>query len=410
MRGHIQKKGKNYYLILELDSDTRDRRRKTLSVRKELGLNRPAKWKEADALLTRKLRELQDGVFFESTTQTVGEYLKYWLENYGINLRQTTHESYKSFIDLHIVPEIGSIQLAKLKPTHLDKLYTKKLKEGRADGKPGGLSARSVRYIHTIIREALKHAVKRDLIFRNVAEKVDPPRQRKKEQKAWTAKQAQQFLQAVAEHQHYPLYLLALATGMRRGELLGLHWADVDLDRGIIVVRNSLVAIRKGAVLQENVKTQGSRRAIKISPNVTHVLRKHKALQEQARIVLGYDNKGLVFLSLAGTPISPRNLTRHFESVIEKEKLPKIPFHSLRHTNATMLAQANVHMKVISGRLGHSSISITDIYAHFVADMQDEASQKIDQVLNLDQKSSAKSSALIQNETHENTKKAPYVH
>ncbi|GAW91904.1 integrase protein [Calderihabitans maritimus] len=196
--------------MLELDRDENGRRRqKWISVRKELGLPKPATKKQAEELLIQKLKELQEGWFIEPSKMTLKEYLHRWLEDYGrTNLRQTTFESYETTIRLHIIPEIGNIPLANLKPAHLQKLYADKLKGGRADGKEGGLSPRTVRYIHAILKEALKHAVKWELVARSVAEAVDPPKERPKGQQSWTAEEVHRFLEAVKDHRLYPLYLL----------------------------------------------------------------------------------------------------------------------------------------------------------------------------------------------------------
>ena len=388
MRGHVQKKKGNWYVILELEPEKGVRQRRTISVRKELGLNRPAKKPEADGLLVNKLKELQDGLYFEPTKITVGELFDLYLKHRKPpSLKQTTWESYETMIRLHIKPEIGHHPLRRLRATHLDKLYQLKLQEGRKDKKPGGLSPTSVRYLHKIIYGALEYSLKREIIPRNVATLTDPPVQTSPEQSVWNAEQVQLFLQHIAEHRLYPLYVLALATGMRRGELIGLRWKDIDEDRGIISIRHTIVPVRKGSK-QETPKNKQAR-SVKVSAGVIELLKTYRNVQEKELEALEKKNpQGLVFTSEAGTALVPRNLSRHFETTIarlngnnEPQILEPIPFHSLRHTNATMLARAGVHMKVISGRLGHSSIAITDIYAHLVADMQDEAAASIDRSL-----------------------------
>lgn len=227
MKGHLVHRGKDpktWSLVIELgrDPQTGKRRQKWISFK---GTKR-----EAQAALTDLLKELNEGTFVEPSKETVGQYLDRWLRDYAKpSLRQTTYESYESVIRVHVTPAIGHIPLAKLKPVHLQQLYAARLADGRADGRPGGLSATTVRYIHAVIKEALKHAVKWGLLARNVADAVDPPRISRREQQAWSPEEAQRFLAAVREDRLYPLYLMAITTGMRRGELLGLRWQDVDL-------------------------------------------------------------------------------------------------------------------------------------------------------------------------------------
>ncbi|GAW91903.1 site-specific integrase [Calderihabitans maritimus] len=170
---------------------------------------------------------------------------------------------------------------------------------------------------------------------------------------------------------------------MRRGEILGLRWKDIDLKKGTISIRQILVTTAEGLRFQEP-KTEKSRRSVAISPAVIEALKKHRQRQLEEALILGKPEaaKGLVFTSQAGTPINPRNLARHFESVIKKEGLPPIPFHALRHTHATLMLQGGVHPKVVSERLGHSGIGTTmDIYSHVMPDMQKEAAEKFEQEL-----------------------------
>lgn len=388
MRGHVIKKDGNWYVVLELEREDGRRRQKWISVRKELNLPKPANKKQAEELLTHKLKELHDGTFIEPAKMTLGAWLRRWVSAYcRVNLRRTTCESYESFIDHHILPALGHMELTKLRPLHIQELLSHKIKNGRADGKEGGLSPRSVKYIHTILHEALKHAVKLEIVPRNVAEAVTPPRETKAELQVWDVSQVNAFLEAASKHRLYPLFLLALTTGMRRGELLGLRWQDIDWKRKTISVCQTLVVTKEGIQFQEP-KTNAGKRVIAVDNDVLEVLKFWRIRQTSEltarQTVYGAAEKNslLVFCSIAGTPVSPRNLARIFETLIKKAKVPPLSLHGLRHTSATLMLKENIPAKVVSERLGHSKVGITlDTYSHVLPDMQREAADKISQVI-----------------------------
>lgn len=393
MRGHITKKNNLWYVVLELEREDGGRNRKWLSPRKELSpidlATLPPK-KQAEKLLLQKLAEIENGTYFEPSEQTVAEYLERWIEDYcKPNLRQKTWESYQLLIKLHINPELGKVPLIKLKPAHLQKLYSSKLKGGRADGKPGGLSSRSIRYIHAIIHEALSHAVKWEIIPRNVAEAVTPPKQNnnnttKEKAQAWNAKQLALFLDAVKEDNLYPLYFLAAHTGMRQSELLGLRWKDINFNKKTVKVEQIASRTSDGIIYQPP-KTKTSRRTITISKEVVNVLKAHRKNRFVHLANTEKQNDSmLVFLSTAGTPIQAKNLLRHFRSVVNRLDLPPITFHGLRHTHATILLSEGWNVKIVSERLGHSMPSVTwDVYSHLLPGQQEKAAENFSEILSL---------------------------
>lgn len=385
MRGHVRKKGRNWYVVLEMDPDENGiRHQKTIAVRKELGLTKPATKRQAEELLVRKLKEIQDGTYFEPTELNLAEYLKRWLADYcKHNLRQKTYESYESLIRIHINPGLGTIPLAKLKPAHLQAFYGAKLTTGRADKKPGGLSTRTVRYLHSILKEALSHAVKWEYVPRNVAEAVTPPKNEPKKREAWTPAELGTFLEAVKDHRLYPLYLLAVSTGLRQGEILGLQWQHVDLQRKTLSVVQAMTRTSQGLMFG-NPKTKSSQRTIHLPEHAVLALKQHRKQQLAELMALGNPDSSndLVFTNQAGNPISPRNLLRHFTKTIEKAKLRPITFHGLRHTHATIMLLEGVSARVVSEILGHSSTSVTqDVYSHVLPDLQKEAARKMDKIL-----------------------------
>lgn len=375
MRGHVRKKNNRYYIVLELDKDpvTGKRNQKWISPQKEFNLPKPPNKKECDKLLIDYLKQLNDGTYIESTDITLGDWLTRWLSEHGRSLKPTTVASYETIIKLHILPEIGHIPLAKLKPAHLQILYDEKLSHGRLDGRPGGLSSRVVNYIHQIIRKALDKALKIELVSRNVALSTDPPKVKSEKRTSWTADDAKTFLKAVEGHSYSPVYLLILYAGLRRGEALGLQWRDIESTKNTIHISRSLVMINGKTAISDG-KTLAAHRTIAVSHGLISALLSRK--ESDAKI------NDFVCVTPIGTPVYPRNLNRHFKNTIERLGLPSITIHDMRHTHASLLLAAGEQIKVVSERLGHSRASITmDIYAHVLPGQQEKAAKRIADIL-----------------------------
>jgi integrase len=253
--------------------------------------------------------------------------------------------------------------LVNLRPDHLQTLYSSKLN--------AGLSPRTVQYIHAVIRRSLNQAVKWGLIYRNPTDAVTPPRPKKQAPRTLSAERAKLFLKSIEDHHWYPIYVLAIMTGMRKGEILGLHWEDVDLNKGMLSIKHTLVTVQGRSFLSQP-KSENARRTISL-PDA--------ALQTLKDYHLDVSDEGLVFTTSSGRPISQRKLTRHFHSSLDKLGLTRIRFHDLRHTAATLLMQGNVHPKVVQDMLGHSTIVLTlDTYSHVIPGMQDEAAKEMDKI------------------------------
>jgi len=317
--------------------------------------------------LTATLKSVQDGVPVPSDVLTVGGFLRTWLDGRTAEVRPTTWARYDSLVRLHAAPALGRLRLARLQPEHLKALYSELL---------GSMSPRSVQQLHQVLRRALEDAVHWGHVQRNVARLVKAPRPQRKEPRTWTAQVASRFLASVAEDRLYALYAVALKTGMRQGELLGLHWRDVDLDRAFLQVRHSLQWVKgKGGVLFEP-KTRRSRRRVRLGQSVVDALRVHRRAQAEERLALGgaWDDHGLVFPNELGRPLEGTNLSRQYKRRVKRAGLPIIRFHDLRHSCATILLTQGVHPKVVSELLGHSSIVVTlDTYSHVLEDMQQSA-------------------------------------
>jgi len=327
------------------------------------------------AKLTDALKARKDGLPSLGERQTVRDFLLEWLEAKRSSLRLRTWLRYEQFIRLHIVPGIGRIRLAKLSPQHLDSLYADRLRSG--------LSPASIRQLHAIVRSALSQADKWGLVQRNVARVVNPPRVIRKEIVTLSVDESRHLLHEAQGDRLEALYVLALASGMRQGELLALHWRDVDLDKAAIKVTATLQRTPEGFRFEEP-KTATSRRQVELTRAAVDSLRRHRArqMEEHLRQGLSWSESALVF-SNGGKPIDNAALLRRsFYPLLERADLPRIRFHDLRHTSATLLLSEGVHPKIVSEMLGHSNIAITlDLYSHVTPTMQRQAVAALDALL-----------------------------
>lgn len=331
--------------------------------------------KDVSDKMAEALAQLHEGNYTEPNKKTVGEYLDEWLSTIKPSVKLTTWESYAIQVRKHIKPAIGHLKLQQLQTRHIQKLINNKIQEGH-------LTVRSIKYIHVVLNNALEQAIKEQLIKFNPAVAAKLPKQEKKEVEALTIEQVKAFLAKAKETRHYTAYLVELATGLRRGELLALRWKNIDLEAGNLQIKENLVVVKGGAIFQEP-KTKSSKRDINLPPHINAELKKHKKVQAEERLRLGdqYKNNDLVFCRKDGDPLHPRSFSEHFEKLVRKlqaEGFPKISFHGLRHTFATLALQVGVEAKTLQDILGHSTINITlDFYSHTTQIMREEATNKI---------------------------------
>jgi integrase len=331
--------------------------------------------KEAYEKLQKALQEQKQGILATGPQQKVGDFLNRWLEEVQHpKIEDSTYVTYRTYLDVHVLPALGHIQLQKLTPQHVQSFYTRLPKEG--------LALSTVKNIHSLLHGALDNAVRWNLVSRNVCDIVSPPSSEKHEARFLTPDEARRLLEAVKGHRLEALITLALATGMRRGELLGLRWQDIDLEKHRLQVRRSMRRLGRGyGVKASGGKTPKSRRLIVLPNFVVKVLIQHRELQVAARQLKGdaWEENGLVFPNGYGRFLDQGQLHVMFHKVLKKAGLPDIRFHELRHSAASFLLSMGVHPKVVQEIPGHSTISMTlDTYSHVLPSMQQEAMDKMD--------------------------------
>lgn len=339
--------------------------------------------KEAERELARITHALHTGTYVEPSRMTVAEYLRYWLENYAkTNVAPSTYSRYRIIVEGHLIPALGGYRLSNLQPHLIQQYYTDALQSGRRDGK-GGLSKRTVLHHHRVLREALQHAVRWQMIVRNPADAVEPPRPEREERPFLDSQQVALLLQKAEGSRLYVPILLAVTTGMRRGEILALRWQDVDFDKATATVVRNLIRA-EGKLEFGEPKTPRSRRTVTLPPITVEALRRHKVQQAREKLRLGpaYEDYGLVCAQTNGKPYDPREFSKAFTRLAKRAGFPNLRFHDLRHTHASLLLRGGIHPKVVSERLGHSTVSITlDTYSHVVPSLQQEAARAVDEDL-----------------------------
>jgi integrase len=339
----------------------------------------------ADELST-KLTDQQKGIPIVSEKQTVAKFLEHWLNQVvKTTIRPKTYRTYSDLVKLHIAPGIGDVPIGKLSPQRVREFLNAKL--------ASGLSPRTVKHLLVTLRGALDVATKDGQIPRNVAALVDPPRVPRSEVQAFTEQQARAFLAAVKGDRLEAVYTVAVAIGMRQGEILGLKWSDIDLETGMLTVRAALQRVDK-KLIQVETKSAKSR-PIHLPAACLAALTRHKAKQEEERQWAGsrWKDTGYVFTTRKGTPMDARDLLRDYYRITRpktkpgeepiKLPFPPIRFHDLRHSTATILLAQGVAPKYITELLGHSQVSFTmQVYAHVLPEAQKAVATKMDEILN----------------------------
>ena len=331
---------------------------------------------EVAVKLSKSVSDRVGGVVFDGDHETLESYLRRWIDEVlRGTVKQSTLENYTYIVRLHIIPELGRVRLRALKSRDVRRHYREK--------QDAGLSPRTVQIIHTVLRKALQQAVRDDVLPRNLCDAVTAPRPTKKEMQPLTPEQAKRLLENVRKDRLRALYILAVTAGLREGELLGLRWEDVDLERKLLQVRRQLTRTRDG--LSFTAPKRGKARVVRLTDIAIAALKAHREAQNEERARAGslWEETSLVFTSTIGTPVDVGNLTyRSFRPLLKRTNLPRIRFHDLRHTCATLLLSKGTHPKIVQERLGHANISMTmDTYSPVLPDMQEKAVSAMDDAL-----------------------------
>lgn len=364
MKGYFRKRGDKWSFTLDVGKDelSGKRKQKTMSGFKTK--------KEAEKACAELIAQVENDNYLDESGQLYSEYLLNYMETIAKHsIRATTYNLQFWMANKHIIPILGKLKLKNIKPSHLQSMYSEKINEG--------LRGSYIRTMHAIISKSLKKAVEWGLIKQNVASIVTPPRIEKAKTNTWTMEESTRFLGEIKSRKtgnkkFYAVYILAIYCGLRKGEILGLTWADCDLTNGYISITQTLVKIRSELSLQQP-KTKGSVRKIKISQLVIDTLLEHKNKQNEIKSLNpDYQDHSLVIANWNGSPVDLSDINKDFKYGCTYAKVPTIRFHDLRHTHATLLLQLGENPKVVSERLGHADVSITlNTYSHVLPNMQE---------------------------------------
>jgi len=385
MQGHIHKRvhtGKNgqqttrWYVVVDVGMAVDGRRRQ--------------KWhggfrtrKEAEIARAKLVDDLHTGSYVVPGRLTLAEWVRdSWLPMTEGRVKPSTFHSYRQNMEIHVLPVLGSKPLQQLTVMMLNALYARLQSEGSGHG---ALSAKTVRYIHTIIHKALEDAVDAGLAAKNVADRAKPPRPSRRSTRdvgSWEAPELAQFLASVRGTRLEAVWRLAAMTGMRRGEVLGLRWADVDLGAARLSVRHAVVAVAYDVI--ESTPKSHNARVIDLDSETVELLRAHQQQQtkEREEWAQDYQDRDLIAAREDGSPIHPHSFSQSFVRLVRRADLRTIRLHDLRHTHATLALKAGVPVKVISERLGHESPAFTlKQYAHIIPGMQAAAAALVAELI-----------------------------
>jgi integrase len=318
----------------------------------------------AEKAMQAVLQSIGDGTVVQRSKMTVAEFLDDWLSGQRHRLRATTLASYETAA-LRVRRGLGAVPLQALTPLQIERFYADLADTGGGAKRP--LAAKTIRNTHVVLRKALADAERLGLVNRNAASAARPPTTAPSEQTTWSTDELKEFFVAIREHRLYAAFVVLATTGMRRGEVLGLRWADVDLDGDRLAVVQTLVTVGNDPAFSPP-KTARSRRLIYLDAQTVAVLREHRRRQRKERLAAGpgWDSESdLVFRDELGRLVHPDWFSREFRRVVDEAEARPIRLHDLRHTYATLALKAGVHPKVVSDRLGHATVGITlDLYSH----------------------------------------------
>ncbi len=371
MQGHIRQRSRgSWTVVVDLGRDP------ATGKRRQIWRSVKGSKREAEALLLQLLHQKITGIDTPPGKLTVADFLLLWLDTFARpNTAPRTHRRYEQIVRRHLTPAIGATMLTRLRPLHIQEAYARIAAKG--------LAPRTVLHCHRVLKEALGHALKWQLLSRNPADAVDPPRASRYEVPVMPLEDLKRLLAIADETPYGVLVNLAVMTGLRSGELLGLRWRDVDLEAGVLRVRQISQWLPKEGFSFRQPKTYRSTRPVSLGPASVESLKQHRVAQLQDRLVAGsaYQDNDLVFASPVGRPVHPSTLRQGWLKILAGAGL-KLRFHDLRHVHASLMLQSGVHPKIVSERLGHSTVGVTlDLYSHVAPTLQAEAAGRLEELL-----------------------------
>ena len=386
MKGHIRERSPGHYAIIldGRDPSTGKRKRRWHSFK--------GNKREAQIECARIVSAMTGGKYLEPNKTTIAEFLNRWLDHIKMQLGPKSYERYSEIVRKNIIPALGGVMLTKLRPAQISGAYAKALSQGRRDG-TGGLSASTVVYMHRIIKHALRQAQRWDLIGKNPADAVDPPRVERRIMTTYDMAQTAELLETVRGTRLMVPVTLGVLAGLRRGEICALRWRNIDFAGAQLAVVESAEQTGEGVRYKE--PKSGRTHTVALSTFVIEELPQHRLRQAEELLRLGIRQNDATFVYARedGEPMQPRSLTHAWQQIIARTSLPRLRLHDLRHAHATHLLSSGVHVKVASERLGHSKVGITlDLYSHVLPGMQADAAGLVDDALRLELKKRASAS------------------
>jgi integrase len=361
MSGSVSKQGNKWYYVIELGKDENGKRQQ----KKQRGF---ATKKEAEKAMREAITAWEKGTYIEPSKMLFREYITDWLNDKKNSVKKQTWEGYEVLIRTHIIPVLGNVKVSSLTPNILQKFIN--------DLMDSHLAPSSVRKIYAILNNALSKAEKWGMIPKNVASLIEKPKLIKTEMKVWDKEEVNRFLDVAKEDRLHIAFLLAITTGMRQGEILGLKWEDIDFKEGTLSIKRILS--HNGKELLSEGKTKSSIRTIYLDNVTIEALKHHRTMILQEKLVSGQDYRdhNLIICTTKGTSVNPRNLSRKWKELIKMSGIEEIRFHDLRHSHATLMMEQGVNPKVVAERLGHSDVRLTmNIYTHVLPSLQKQVAE-----------------------------------
>lgn len=393
----IRKRGNSYQITVSNGRDNTGKQvLETATFKPDLSKTQKQQQKDLEAFVIDFERKVKNGKFLDGEKVTFQEFAHIWLEDYAKqHMEETTRHIYKLNLETHVIPEIGHLRLSKIQPSTLNRLYNNML-QMRTDGKKGGYSTATIKYIHAIISSIFCTAIKWNVLLDNPCTRVTPPKQTKNisDIKYFTLKQTEEFLNEIETEvqagilnlQYKVFYHMALFCGLRKGELLALKWSDIDFNKNTVSITKS-TGIAGKKVITKSPKNKSSIREISIPASVVSILKQYKKEQAEYRLSIGdkWIGEDYIFIQYSGKQMSISIPYATFKKIIlnynkkANQPLPNIPLHGLRHTSATLLISQNIDVKTVSSRLGHSQTSTTmNIYSHALKKMDEQAADTLE--------------------------------